>query len=117
MDRWGNITISTITITTFTIATTTTSTTTPRLERDAISDSSEGYPNMAESLGVQLTDMTRKMPYECAMWDQYAYYHYETPEEIPRPRPPTLLSVNEERQLQDRRQAKGILALLPPGIV
>jgi len=88
-----------------------------RLERDAISDSSEGYPNMAESLGVQLTDMTRKMPYECAMWDQYAYYHYETPEEIPRPRPPTLLSVGEERQLQDRRQAKGILALLPPGVV
>lgn len=93
------------------------STTMPRLERDAISDSSEGYPDMAESLGVQLTDMTKKMPYECAMWDAYAYYHYETPEEIPRPSPPAVLAMGEERQIAARRQDKGILALLPPGIV
>merc|ERR1719242_2515979 len=54
-----------------------------RLERDAISDTSDGYPDMASALGVKLSLLEDKMPFACSMYDQYAYYHYETVEEKP----------------------------------
>merc|ERR1712008_140210 len=85
-----------------------------RLERDAISDTSEGYPDMADALGVRLTPLEDKMPFACSMYDQYAYYHYETVEEKPVVKPPVLVSFSEERAAKQRRDEKGLLAILPP---
>ena len=42
------------------------------------------------------------------MYDQYAYYHYETVEEKPVPKPPVLVSFSEERAAKQRRQEKGV---------
>jgi len=84
--------------------------------RDAISDTSDGYPDMAEALGVKLSLLEDKMPFECSMYDQYAYYHYETVEEKPVPKPPVLVSFSEERAAKQRREEKGLLAILPPSI-
>ena len=68
------------------------------------------------------------------MYDQYAYYHYETVEEKPVPKPPVLVSFSEERAAKERRAEKGLarsfqfalyltiksfsglLAILPPSI-
>ena len=54
-----------------------------RLERDSISDMTDGYPDMAEELGVKLQRVTDRFPWEVRPMDQYAYYHYETPDEKP----------------------------------
>ena len=43
------------------------------------------------------------------MYDQYAYYHYETVEEKPVPKPPVLVSFSEERAAKQRREEKGLL--------
>lgn len=88
-----------------------------RLERDSVSDTSEGLPDMAEALGVKLTRLEQKVPYIASAWDQYAYYYYETVAEKPVPRPPVLLSAGEERALHGRRENLGHLALLPPGLL
>jgi len=82
-----------------------------RLERDSISDMSEGYPDLTE-LGVKLHTLEDKMPWEVAPYDLFAYYEYETCEEMPVP--PTLkcLSMVEERQLLAKK-AKGPIALVP----
>ena len=37
--------------------------TTSSYNRDAISDTSEGYPDMADALGVKLTPLEDKMPF------------------------------------------------------
>ena len=42
------------------------------------------------------------------MYDQYAYYHYETVEEKPVPKPPVLVSFSEERAAKQRREEKGL---------
>merc|ERR1712048_199275 len=77
-----------------------------RLERDAISDTSDGYPDMASALGVRLTPLEDKMPFACSMYDQYAYYHYETVEEKPVVKPPVLVSFSDERAAKQRREEK-----------
>jgi len=82
-----------------------------RLERDAISDTSEGYPDLTD-LGVQLTPMERTMPHEVIYYDIYRYYHYETPDELPVVPPPRCISFEEERRLLEKRSL-GPLALLP----
>jgi len=87
-----------------------------RLERDAISDTSDGYPDMASALGVKLTILEDKMPFACSMYDQYAYYHYETVEEKPVPKPPQLVSLSDERAARQRRDEKGLLAIIPPSL-
>ena len=42
------------------------------------------------------------------MYDQYAYYHYETVEEKPVPKPPQLVSLSDERAARQRRDEKGL---------
>merc|ERR1711971_1335641 len=84
-----------------------------RLERDAISDTSEGYPDMASSLGVKLTDLEDKMPFACSMYDQYAYYHYETVEEKPVPKPQCLYPSVKRGQPRRGVQKKGCLPFSP----
>jgi NADH dehydrogenase (ubiquinone) 1 alpha subcomplex subunit 9 len=86
-----------------------------RMESDAISDFSDGYPDMSESLGVKLHTLAEKLPWEVAPWDLHAYYHYETVEEKPVVPAPTILNLEEERKLLGRR-SKGLLALIP-GVV
>ena len=50
--------------------------------------------------------------------DQYAYYHYETPDEKPVPTPPKMVGLAEEREILNLRQNKGMAGmLLPAGIV
>jgi len=83
-----------------------------RLERDAISDISEGLPNLTD-LGVKLHTLEQKMPFELQHWDLYIYYHYETPEEKPVVPPPNLLNLPQERNILGRRNKLGPLALLP----
>jgi len=82
-----------------------------RLERDSISDTSEGYPDLSE-LGVKPASVTEKMPWELAPFDQYAYYFYETPEEKRPVRLPHILAMDEERAINARR-AKGLVSLIP----
>ena len=45
---------------------------------------------------------------QCSMYDQYAYYHYETVEEKPVPKPPQLVSLSDERAARQRRDEKGL---------
>ena len=42
------------------------------------------------------------------MYDQYAYYHYETVEEKPVPKPPQLVPLSDERAARQRRDEKGL---------
>merc|ERR1719188_2088366 len=77
-----------------------------RLERDSISDTSEGYPDLTD-LGVNLKTLESQMPWELAPLDQYAYYFYETPEEKRKVRLPHILEMDEERAINARR-AKGL---------
>jgi len=74
-----------------------------RLERDSLSDMSEGYPNMAEALGVKLHTLALKMPYEVIPLDQYSYYQYEQPEDLPKTPVYRTINAVEERQIQERR--------------
>jgi len=87
-----------------------------RLESDSISDTSDGYPDMAECLGVKLHTLEEKIPSEVRAWDYYAYYHYESVDEMPVVAPPTVLTMEAERQLINRRN-QGLVAALIPGIV
>ena len=48
---------------------------------------------------------------QCSMYDQYAYYHYETVEEKPVPKPPQLVSLSDERAARQRRDEKGLFIL------
>jgi len=81
------------------------------LERMSISDESEGYPDLTD-LGVKLSTVYSKMPWELKPRDLYSYYQYETVEEQPIVKPPTALTFSEERLLKDQR-AKGLLNLVP----
>jgi len=83
-----------------------------RLERDALSDESEGLPDLT-SLGVRLHTLEQKMPGELNYHDLYRYYHYESPEERPYVPPPTCLSMPEEREITKRLGRLGPLAMLP----
>jgi len=87
-----------------------------RLESDSISDTSDGYPDMAESFGVRLHTLEEKIPGEVRAWDYYAYYHYESIEEKPVVAPPIVLTMEEERRLVNRR-SEGMVAALLPGLV
>ena len=83
-----------------------------RLERDSISDTPDlGLPDIT-SLGVRLSSVTEKMPWELAPFDAYAYYFYETPDEKKAVKPPRMLAMDEERAINARR-AKGYAALIP----
>lgn len=82
-----------------------------RLERDSISDTSEGYPDLTD-LGVNLKTLESQMPWEVSPMNLYSYYHYETVDEMPVARPPKMVSFEEERRLQAKR-AMGPMALIP----
>eukprot|EP00090_Calanus_glacialis_P006165 TRINITY_DN1483_c0_g1_i1.p1 TRINITY_DN1483_c0_g1~~TRINITY_DN1483_c0_g1_i1.p1 ORF type:complete len:443 (-),score=135.49 TRINITY_DN1483_c0_g1_i1:111-1397(-) len=83
-----------------------------RLERDSISDMSEGvYPDLTD-LGVKLHTLQDKMPWEVKPWDLYSYYHYEGPEEKPVVAPPLQVTMEQERKIQQRR-GLGPIALVP----
>ena len=71
-----------------------------RLERDSVSDTSEGFPEITE-LGVKLHSIEDKIPWEVQPFDLYAYYHYETPEEKHVVRKPHYLSLDEVRESLD----------------
>lgn len=87
-----------------------------RLESEAISDLSDGYPDMAESLGVDLHTLAQKLPWEVEPFDLHRYYHYETVEEKPVIPPPKTLSMEEERKLLGIRKQLGILQVLPGAV-
>lgn len=82
-----------------------------RLERDSISDTSDGYPEITE-LGIKLHTVADKMPWECAPFDLYGYYFYETPQEKLQIRKPHILSLDEERAIAVQR-SKGLAAIVP----
>jgi len=81
------------------------------LERQSISDESEGYPNLLD-LGVKLHTLHQKMPWEVRSLDQYGYYMYENLEEKPVVAPPKLVSFSEDRELAIARQA-GLMNMIP----
>lgn len=87
-----------------------------RLERDAISDTLEGHPDLTD-LGVKLHTLEQKMPWELKPHDLYAYYTYETVDELPATPTPNLITMEEERRIMGKR-SMGPLALLPgiPGV-
>jgi len=88
-----------------------------RLERDSISDESEGYPDMAEALGVDLKGtLALKMKQEVRSYDFFGYYEYETPEEVHHPQPYKTLDRVAERHITLRRQ-QGFLANILPAPV
>jgi len=82
-----------------------------RLERESISDMTDGYPDLTE-LGVKLHTLEDKIPWEVAPWDLFAYYFYENPDEKPVVKPPHLLTMGEEREIIKKR-AMGPIALIP----
>merc|ERR1719244_1771379 len=84
-----------------------------RLERDSISDTSDGYPDLADTYGVKLHTLCKKMPFEVEALDLYRYYEYMTVEELPVVPPPTLITPAEERAIASRRDRGGMKALLP----
>jgi len=83
-----------------------------RLERDAVSDQSEGLPTI-EDLGVKLHTLEQKMPGYLNYHDLYRYYHYESPEERYKVPPPKCIEMVEERSLASRVGRLGPLAMLP----
>jgi len=85
-----------------------------RLERDSISDKSDGYPDMAEALGFEHQGYFKlKIPHEVIAYDFYGYYLYETPEEQHVPTPYKTLNRVEERAVTERR-AQGFLPTILP---
>jgi len=88
-------------------------TTIDRLEKDSISDMTDGFPDMAESFGIQMSTIEQRMPWEVAPFDKFSYYHYETPDMKHQPSPPKILNLTEEIQLLSKRGSKGGLAFLP----
>ncbi|XP_023331840.1 NADH dehydrogenase [ubiquinone] 1 alpha subcomplex subunit 9, mitochondrial-like [Eurytemora carolleeae] len=81
------------------------------LERMSISDESEGYPDLTH-LGVKLSTLQQRMPWELKARDLFSYYEYETVEEVPIVKPPKILSFHEERDLKNRGAA-GLLNIIP----
>merc|ERR1711955_189540 len=82
-----------------------------RLERDSLSDTSEGYPDLTD-LGVKLRTLESQMPWEVAPMDLYSYYHYETVDEMPTTRLPKLVSFEEERRIQAKRAGDQLMLWL-----
>lgn len=82
-----------------------------RLERDSVTDESEGYPEITE-LGVKLHSIEDKIPWEVEPFDLYAYYFYETPEEKHVVKKPHYLSLDEERAIRAKK-SRGLAALIP----
>jgi len=81
------------------------------LERMSISDESEGYPDLND-LGVKLSTVNSKMPWELKPRDLFSYYTYETVEEQPVVKPPVPLTFTDERALKLQR-SKGLFNLVP----
>jgi len=81
------------------------------LERMNLSDESQDLPDLTD-LGVQLSTLQKKMPWEVNFRDFYGYYVYETVEELPNVAPCKNLSFSEERQLFSQK-ANGLVNLLP----
>jgi len=81
------------------------------LERQSISDISQGYPNLTD-LGVKLSTVEKKMPWELAVRDAFAYYVVDHPEELKKVAPPVPVNFSEERYLQASRESKGLLNIL-----
>lgn len=82
-----------------------------RLERDALSDNGEGYPDLTD-LGVKLSTLEERLPWELAPYDAYAYYEYEDVNEKPVPILPKMVSMQEERAINVQRSNLP-LSLLP----
>jgi len=85
-----------------------------KLERQSISDESEGLPNLTD-LGVNLATLEDKIKWEVAPWDYMGYYQYELGErqEVPAPK---LLSLGEERALFKKKSDLGPMALIPGAV-
>lgn len=81
------------------------------LEQMSISDESEGYPDLTH-LGVKLSTLHQRMPWELKARDLFSYYEYETVEEVPIIKPPKILSFPEERDLKNRGAA-GLINIIP----
>eukprot|EP00092_Neocalanus_flemingeri_P017112 GFUD01018507.1.p1 GENE.GFUD01018507.1~~GFUD01018507.1.p1 ORF type:complete len:445 (-),score=106.86 GFUD01018507.1:111-1397(-) len=82
-----------------------------RLERDSISDTLEGFPNLTD-LGVHLHTLEEKMGWEVSPWDLYSYYQYESCDEKPVAKLPQILTMEEERRILNKR-GMGPIALVP----
>jgi len=82
-----------------------------RLERDALSDTSEGHLDLTD-LGVKLHTLEQRMPFEVCTLDLYKYYFYEEPEELPVKPLPKILNMEEERALIRKREM-GVMGLIP----
>jgi len=82
-----------------------------QLERSCLSDESEGYPDLKD-LGVKLHTLEQRMPWELQARNYFAYYEYDTVEELPVVPPPTTLTFSEERELLGKKE-RGLLNLLP----
>jgi len=82
-----------------------------RLERDSVSDMSQGLPDLTD-LGVKLHTLEDKMPWELAPFDLYSYHHLEGPEEQTVVPPPTVVTMEQERKLLQKR-GLGPIALVP----
>jgi len=82
-----------------------------RLERDAISDTPEGYPDLTD-LGVKLSTVEERLPWELAPFDAYGYYQYEDVNEKPVPILPQMVTMQEERAINVQRSNLP-LSLLP----
>eukprot|EP00088_Acartia_fossae_P034980 TRINITY_DN35971_c0_g1_i3.p1 TRINITY_DN35971_c0_g1~~TRINITY_DN35971_c0_g1_i3.p1 ORF type:complete len:388 (+),score=120.49 TRINITY_DN35971_c0_g1_i3:156-1166(+) len=87
------------------------STSLDRLDRDSISDMSQGYPDLTE-LGIKLHSVTEKMPWELAPFDLFAYYYYESTDEKKKVALPHILDFSEERAINAKR-SKGMVSIIP----
>jgi len=84
-----------------------------RLERDSVSDLSEGYPNITE-LGVKLSTLAERLPFELEIYGLHAYYQYEDCETKVKVPPPREIAPEEERALLAmRKMGTGLSGLLP----
>lgn len=81
------------------------------LELMSISDETEGYPDLTH-LGVKLSTLHQRMPWEVKARDLFSYYEYESLDEVPVIKPPKLISFSEERDLKNRASA-GLLNIIP----
>lgn len=81
------------------------------MERMSISDETEGYPDLTD-LGVKLSTVEQRMPWELSVRDAFGYYYYETLDEKPVVLPPTPVSFSEERAIKMQR-GNGLLNMVP----
>jgi len=84
------------------------------LERMSISDESQGLPDLTD-LGVKLSKVIDKMPFELSWRHNFNYIVIEDPSDLPKVNPPMTIRFDEERALKLQR-GKGLLNLLPAGI-